>query len=296
MKARQWNVGPNSIYELSEYVNLGVLKNYCGSFDKNIDENITKTMKKAGMLFSANFDRRQTNPLIYVKFWKKACIPALLFLAELWTVTKTGLDKLEGYQRWFLKKTFYLPDYIESSILCIISGLPTIRTLLHQKRLYFLGRIISLKKIPKVVSDILRARLQTLDDNNLVAPQGFFGEIAQSLKMFDLTSYLSLWQRVSIFHTYRKWKQIVNCRIFKFEREAFATLTLEKPIVDFTLSAFSSCTPCKFWELTSINPDLVPKFQTQLQLLVNAGLQGGPLWLCGTGKDFMSIVQTGVRG
>ena len=70
MKTRQWNVGPNSIYELSEHVNLGVFKNYCGSFDKNIDENITKTRKKAGMLFSAYFDRRRTNPLIYVKFWK----------------------------------------------------------------------------------------------------------------------------------------------------------------------------------------------------------------------------------
>ena len=34
MKARQWTVGPDSIYELSEYVNLGVFKNYCGSFDK----------------------------------------------------------------------------------------------------------------------------------------------------------------------------------------------------------------------------------------------------------------------
>ena len=46
MKACQWNVGPNSIYESSEYVNLGVLKNYCGSFDKNIDENITKDKEK----------------------------------------------------------------------------------------------------------------------------------------------------------------------------------------------------------------------------------------------------------
>ena len=93
-------------------------------------------------------------------------------------------------------------------------------------------------------------------------------------KMFDLTSYLLLWQRVSIFPTYRKWKQIVNYRIFKFEREAFTTLAFEKPIVDFTLSAFSSCNPCKFWALTSIKPDLVLKFQTQLRLLVNAGLQG----------------------
>ena len=150
---------------------------------------------------------------------------------------------MERCQRWFLKKYFYLPDYIESSILYIISGLPTISTLLHQKRLYFLGIIISLKKIPKVVSDIFRARLHTLDDNNLVAPQGFLGEIAQSLKMFHLTYCLLLWQRVSIFLTYRKWKQIVKYRIFKFEREAFATLALEKPIVDVTLSAFSSCTP-----------------------------------------------------
>ena len=51
MKARQWNVGPNSIYELSEYVNLGVLKNYCGSFDKNIDENIAKTRKRKECCF-----------------------------------------------------------------------------------------------------------------------------------------------------------------------------------------------------------------------------------------------------
>ena len=182
MKARQWNAGPNSIYELSEYVNLGVLKNYCGSFDKNIDETITKTRKKAGMLFSANFDRRRTNPLIYVKFWKKACIPALLFGAELWTVTKTGLNKLEGYQRWFLKKLFYLSDYIESSILYIISGLPTISILLHQKRLYFLGRIISLKKIPKVVSGILRARLQTLDDNNLLPLRVFLVKLHSHLR------------------------------------------------------------------------------------------------------------------
>ena len=46
MKVRQWKVGPNHIYEKSEYVNSGVFKNYCGSFDKNIDENITKARKK----------------------------------------------------------------------------------------------------------------------------------------------------------------------------------------------------------------------------------------------------------
>ena len=46
MKVCQWKVGPYHMYEKSEYVNLCVFKNYCGSFDKNIDENITKARKK----------------------------------------------------------------------------------------------------------------------------------------------------------------------------------------------------------------------------------------------------------
>ena len=46
MTVRQWRVSPNRIYEKSEYVNLGVFKNYFGSFDKNIDQNITKARKK----------------------------------------------------------------------------------------------------------------------------------------------------------------------------------------------------------------------------------------------------------
>ena len=53
-----------------EYVNLGVYKNYCGSFSKNLDENIAKTRKKAGMLFLTNFVGKCVNSMIYLKFWK----------------------------------------------------------------------------------------------------------------------------------------------------------------------------------------------------------------------------------
>ena len=50
--------------ELYEYKNLGVLKNYVGSFSSNIDDNIDKTRKKVGMIFSSNLDRRKVNPFI----------------------------------------------------------------------------------------------------------------------------------------------------------------------------------------------------------------------------------------
>ena len=95
--------------ELYEYKNLGVLKNYVGSFSSNTDVNIDKTRKKVGMLFSSSFDRRKVNPLIYVKFWRQACLPTLLYDAELFTLTPILLLRLECCQSWFLKNIFYIP-------------------------------------------------------------------------------------------------------------------------------------------------------------------------------------------
>ena len=111
MKEREWPLGDDTVEELYEYKNLGVLKNYCGSFASNISDNIDKTRKKAGMIFSSNVDRHKTSPLIYVKFWRQACLPSLLFGAELFTLTPSLLLKLERCQSWFLKKLFYVPDF-----------------------------------------------------------------------------------------------------------------------------------------------------------------------------------------
>ena len=42
---RKFVIGSSPIEELKEYTNMGVYKNYCGSFATNIDENITKVRK-----------------------------------------------------------------------------------------------------------------------------------------------------------------------------------------------------------------------------------------------------------
>ena len=123
-QTRNWSIGPDHIDEEDEYVNLGVYKNYCGSFSKNVDENIAKTRKKVGMLFSAHCLRKCVNPMIYLKFWKQARIPTLLFGAEIWSLTSTHLEKLERCQRWFIRRLFHLPDYTSNEILVIVSGIP----------------------------------------------------------------------------------------------------------------------------------------------------------------------------
>ena len=92
-----------AVQELYEYKNLGVLKNYVSSFASNVD-NIEST-KKAGMTFSSNFNHHKINPLVYVKFWRQACLPSLLFGTELFTLNATHPSTLNTVSSGF-SKTF----------------------------------------------------------------------------------------------------------------------------------------------------------------------------------------------
>ena len=111
MKGREWILGDDTVDELYEYKNLGVLKNYIGSFSSSVEDNIDKNRKKAGIIFSSNLDCRKVNPFIYIKFWRQACLPSLLHCSELFTVTPSLLAKLERCRQWFLKNIFYVPNF-----------------------------------------------------------------------------------------------------------------------------------------------------------------------------------------
>ena len=87
MNEREWKLGLWNVDELYEYKNPGVTKNYIGSSFSDINKNTEKTSKKAGMISSSNFDCHTMNPLIYVRFWRQACIPFLLFGTELISIT-----------------------------------------------------------------------------------------------------------------------------------------------------------------------------------------------------------------
>ena len=68
MKSRNWVLGSVVVDERYEYKNLGISKNYIGSFSSDIEYNIERTRKTASMIFSSNFDHRKTNSLIDTKF------------------------------------------------------------------------------------------------------------------------------------------------------------------------------------------------------------------------------------
>ena len=139
MKNRVWFLGNTLIDELYEYKYLGVLKNYIDSFSSNVEDNIDKTRKNVGLIFASNFDRRKVNPLIYMKLWRQACLPSLLFGADLWMLTPTLLLKLERCQHWFLKHLFYVPEFAPGALLLKLSGLNSIESEVATKKLLFSG-------------------------------------------------------------------------------------------------------------------------------------------------------------
>ena len=94
-----------------------------------------KTGNKFGLIFASSFDRRKVNPLVYVK---QACLPSLLFGAEVWTLTPTFLLKLERCQYWFLKHIFYVPEFAPGPLLLKLSGLNSIESEVATKKLLYL--------------------------------------------------------------------------------------------------------------------------------------------------------------
>ena len=125
---RKWFSGESSVDELYEYKNLGVTKNNVGSFSSNVEDNIEKTRKKAGMLFSANINRRRTSPLV--------------FGSELFTLTSSQLLQLERCQSWFSRIIFYAPKFASRVLLLKLSDLNPVEAEVDIKKLLFLGLLI----------------------------------------------------------------------------------------------------------------------------------------------------------
>ena len=130
-------LGNETVDECYEYKNLGVVKNYIGSISSKVEDNIDKTRKKAGMIFASGFDGRKVNPFVYIKFWRQACLPSLLYGVELFTVTPTLIEKFERCQQWFLKNLFFFPKFTPKHLLLKLSELNSLESEIAPRKFLF---------------------------------------------------------------------------------------------------------------------------------------------------------------
>ena len=281
MKEREWVLGDDTVEELYGYKNHGVLKNYCGSFASNISDNIDKTRKKAGMIFSFNVYHRKTNPLIYVKFWGQTCLPSLLFGAELFTITPSLLRELERCQSWFLKKLFYVSDFAPCALLLRLTELNSIEAEIDMRKLLFLGRLVTEPKMAPSMRNLLRSRTESLFDED-VKSIGILPSICEALNKYDLFNYFEIWFNSSTFPTYGNWKSIVKNKVRDWESRLWLEFCSGHPNMHVAQACLENASPSKFWSLADLYPDLVSRLQVQIRLMGNLCLNGGILWLLNT--------------
>ena len=184
---------------------------------------LQKTRKKAGMISSGCTDRKNTNPLIYIKLWKQACLPTLLFGSELCILSQTQVLQLERCQRWFLRKVFHLPKFCDSIILTKISGLWSVESAVNYRKLLFFARTIN--RSPKDnVYQLLLLRI----DNFLNHPDrstGFIKDNTEICKKYDLFDLFLSWATENHAMSYGEWKCTLRNRISIFENSLWKTYT-----------------------------------------------------------------------
>ena len=284
MKEREWALGDDTVEELCEYKNLGVLKNYCGSFASNISDNIDKTRKKAGMIFSSNVDRCKTNPLIYVKFLRQACLPSLLFGAELFTLTPSLLLELEHCQSWFLKKLFYAADFALRALLLRLTDLNSIEAEIDMRKLLFLGRLVTEPKMAPSVRNLLRSRTGSMFDKDIKSI-GILLSICEAVKKYDLFHYFEIWFNSSTFPTYGNWKSIVKNKVRDWESRLWLEFCSGHPNMHVAQACLENVSLSKFWYLAELYLDLVSLLHIQIRLMPVMGnlcLNRGSPWVFNT--------------
>ena len=183
--------------------------------------------KKARILFSANFDRRKVNPLVYINYWRQACLPSLLYGTELVTLTPTLLEKFERCQQWFFKHVFYVPEFAPKRLLLKLFRLNSIESEIAPKKLVF-GSFSYWTKMTPALRSLFELRSKSLFYANIIS-LGILPSICEALHKFGLFHYFDKWFQNLIFPTYTSWKLIVKRKIKDNEENAWLSFVSDHP-------------------------------------------------------------------
>ena len=82
----------------------------------------------------------------------------------------------------------------------------------------------------------MKSRLFDFFEGDNSSPHGFLHDIVCLLEKYELMTYV-------LFYKNRKWKSIVNSRLFRMHDSQLQAVSLEVPNVKLVLSAFAVMNP-----------------------------------------------------
>ena len=120
--------------------------------------------------------------------------------------------------------------------LCILllklSGLNSIESEVHVKRLLLLGRLITEPKIAPAVKTLFDSRISSYFNPDINS-MGFFVHANESLCNYNLNTYFKDWHSNSIFSSYfYEWRNIVYKKIFEYEYNSWHIYCENHPLMN----------------------------------------------------------------
>ena len=272
IKQRNWVLGNETVDERYEYKNLGVVKNYVGSFSSNVEDNIDKTRKKAGMIFASGFDRRKVNPFVYIKFWRQACLPSLLYGVELFTVAPTLIEKFERCQLWFLKNLFFVPKVTPRHLLFKLSELNSVESEIALRKFLFLGRLITETKMAPIVRKLFDTGAKSVFDTSIDS-LGVLPSICDALKNMPFSVILTSGSLILLFPPTSHGKLLCIAKFKNLKLTRGIRLLLTTLIYTLRMIALLTHHLASFGLF--LNSSLIWSAVFILRLMGNLGLNGG---------------------
>ena len=127
--------------------------------------------------------------------------------------------------------------------------------------------------MPPLINNLYRLRLLQSFQGPENYITGFVKDTIDCLAKYGLEPYLEQWARVSIFPSDFSWKRIVNSKLIATDRARIDSMALNNTSPCTYSLILKNTVPANVWSLSSLFPDLVPNFRTQVRLIGSFGLR-----------------------
>ncbi|CAB4017039.1 Hypothetical predicted protein [Paramuricea clavata] len=147
------------------------------------------------------------SPLVATKLWARIALPKMLYGAELWTLNREKLSKLEKVQNIFLRVCLGLLSGTSGSAARGLLGLWTVGAEIDKRKLLFLRRLICASEncVHRRVF-MIRLNRWRWNPNKIT---GFVPELVRILQKYCLWEYMDNFLQSGNFPNKSEWKKTV---------------------------------------------------------------------------------------
>jgi hypothetical protein len=263
---RSWKLGDSSIQEVSSTTHLGCVL----TSDLSPNVNVSKACQKARGSFlgfvNCGIHGEGFHPLTSLRIYNSIVLPSALYGCEMWcNLKQCNIQALERVQHFCLKVVQGLPKRTRSDIAMGLIGVRSLESVIHQRKLGFLGALCNLRR-DCVVKRLFLTRLFESDLLKPLCKQGFIPDIWCLLKTYKLENVLYNFMHCQSFPSKVSWKLIVRNNIQQREEHLWRI----RLNVDQDLARYSrlqdNLKPNIWWTLSKKIPNLLRPCRTILKL------------------------------